>query len=388
MNIGVFTGNRAELGLLMPLIDYLNKLSIVDLTLFVGGALLNKKYGNSIEMLEEYNINNRREIKILEPGVNGITTNKAIADGIVNCEREFLKSEIDVLIVYADRYETFAAAVSASHMNIPICHIEGGDITEGGTYDDNIRHAISKIAHLHYPSNDQSAEVLRGLGEESWRIKNVGLLPFAGNYKEGLMNSRELEKSLNIILNREIIIFTMHSISSSITKTKEENDEAFEAIVSLKDKEKTIIITYPNDDNGSNYIIEKIEKVRKERQDIYVVKSLGQRRYYSLLNLGKEGYNVICMGNSSSIVKECIFFNAKGILIGQRQNGRLIGNNVKRVKAKKSAILAELNVVKHQDLEIKLEHNPYYVGNGVEVLVNHLRSSIKNPRIFTKVFEK
>ena len=86
------------------------------------------------------------------------------------------------------------------------------------------------------------------------------------------------------------------------------------------------------------------------------------------------------MGNSSSIVKECIFFNAKGILIGQRQNGRLIGNNVKRVEAKKSAILAELNVVKHQEIEIKIEHNPYYVGNGVEVLVNHLRSSIKKPQ--------
>lgn len=388
MNIGVFTGNRAELGLLMPLIDYLNKLSIVDLTLFVGGALLNKKYGNSIEMLEEYNIKDRREIEILEPGVNGITTNKAIADGIVNCERAFLKSEIDVLIVYADRYETFAAAVSASHMNIPICHIEGGDITEGGTYDDNIRHAISKIAHLHYPSNNQSEEVLRGLGEESWRIKNVGLLPFAGNYKEGLMNSRELEKSLNIVLNREIIIFTMHSISSSISKTKEENDEAFEAIMSLNDKNQTIIITYPNDDNGSDYILERIENVRKERKDIYVVKSLGQRRYYSLLNLGTEGYNVICMGNSSSIVKECIFFNAKGILIGQRQNGRLIGNNVKRVEANKNAILAELNVIKHLRIEIKIEHNPYYVGNGVEVLVDHLKRSIKNPNIFTKVFEK
>ena len=183
-------------------------------------------------------------------------------------QREFLKSEIDVLIVYADRYETFAAAVTASHMNIPICHIEGGDITEGGTYDDNIRHAISKIAHLHYPSNNQSEEVLRGLGEESWRIKNVGLLPFAGNYKEGLMNSRELEKSLNIVLNREIIIFTMHSISSSISKTKEENDEAFEAIVSLKDKNKTIIITYPNDDDGSNYIREDRES--KERKTRYI----------------------------------------------------------------------------------------------------------------------
>ena len=161
MNIGVFTGNRAELGLLMPLIDYLNKLSIVDLTLFVGGALLNKKYGNSIEMLEEYNIKDRRRL-------NFRARSEWNYDKCGDCRwhselRKRISKIRDRCVDCLYRYETHA--VSASHMNIPICHIEGGDIIEGGTYDDNIRHAISKIAHLHYPPNNQSAEVLRDLGK-------------------------------------------------------------------------------------------------------------------------------------------------------------------------------------------------------------------------------
>ena len=105
------------------------------------------------------------------------STAKSIALGILSADSILPAYNLDAIFIYADRYEGFAMAVACSHLNIPICHIEGGDITNGGAFDDNIRHAITKLSHLHFTSNANSSQVLLTMGEEPWRIQNVGLLP-------------------------------------------------------------------------------------------------------------------------------------------------------------------------------------------------------------------
>ena len=384
MKIGVFTGNRAEYGLLSPLITAIEDAADMHLVLFVGGALLNEKYGETLSDIEAGGIPIAQKIHILEPGVNGVTTAGAISDAITECEKAFLKEDLDGIFVYADRYEGFAAIIAASHSNIPVLHIEGGDLTNGGAFDDNVRHSMTKLSHLHFPSNDNAVDIILRLGEEPWRVCKVGLLPFSDYQTKDYADIDELTQSLGFELQTNIVLFTLHSISSSLRQTAEEAAAAFSAIEKIaKRPETSVIVTFPNDDNGSEIIISYIEMLRRNNTDVLIFPSLGQRRYYGILNLQSLGFNVACMGNTSSIVKECVFFNVTGVLIGTRQDGRLTPANVKKVPAKVGDILASYD---NEDVTTEIVENPYLVTDGVDRALEHVRRNLRNPNILRKKF--
>ena len=384
MKIGVFTGNRAEYGLLSPLITAIEDAADMHLVLFVGGALLNEKYGETLSDIEAGGIPIAQKIHILEPGVNGVTTAGAISDAITECEKAFLKEDLDGIFVYADRYEGFAAIIAASHSNIPVLHIEGGDLTNGGAFDDNVRHSMTKLSHLHFPSNDNAVDIILRLGEEPWRVCKVGLLPFSDYQTKDYADIDELTQSLGFELQTNIVLFTLHSISSSLRQTAEEAAAAFSAIEKIaKRPETSVIVTFPNDDNGSEIIISYIEMLRRNNTDVLIFPSLGQRRYYGILNLQSLGVNVACMGNTSSIVKECVFFNVTGVLIGTRQDGRLTPANVKKVPAKVGDILASYD---NEDVTTEIVENPYLVTDGVDRALEHVRRNLRNPNILRKKF--
>ena len=384
MKIGVFTGNRAEYGLLSPLITAIEDAADMHLVLFVGGALLNEKYGETLSDIEAGGIPIAQKIHILEPGVTGVTTAGAISDAITECEKAFLKEDLDGIFVYADRYEGFAAIIAASHSNIPVLHIEGGDLTNGGAFDDNVRHSMTKLSHLHFPSNDNAVDIILRLGEEPWRVCKVGLLPFSDYQTKDYADIDELTQSLGFELQTNIVLFTLHSISSSLRQTAEEAAAAFSAIEKIaKRPETSVIVTFPNDDNGSEIIISYIEMLRRNNTDVLIFPSLGQRRYYGILNLQSLGFNVACMGNTSSIVKECVFFNVTGVLIGTRQDGRLTPANVKKVPAKVGDILASYD---NEDVTTEIVENPYLVTDGVDRALEHVRRNLRNPNILRKKF--
>ena len=384
LKVGVFTGNRAEYGLLKPLIRALDSDPDFELALFVGGALLNKRYGESLAQIAKDRFPVTADIQIPEPGENGVTTAGAIAHGITACEAAFLSQELDALCVYADRYEGLAAVIAASHSNIPVVHIEGGDITEGGAFDDNVRHAMSKLSHLHLTSNSAASDVLISMGEEDWRIKNVGLLPFSDLDRQTLLSPPELNGALEFELQKQVVLFTMHSISSSREQTKAEVGAAFSAIRQLSDAQVSILITYPNDDNNSDIILGEIARLQEDNVPVHVIPSLGQQRYYSVLNLTSYGYDVVCMGNTSSIVKECVFFSVPGILIGTRQNGRLTPENVLKTNAEPQEILSGYTA-RHELVAID---NPYYIEGGVQSALLHMKSNLRNPALLRKIHQR
>ena len=386
MNIGVFSGNRAEFGLLLPLIKHLHSHLSYNLSLFIGGALLNPKYSSlCVDQLASLGIPISERIELPEPSPS-TSTAKSIALGILSADSILPSYNLDAIFIYADRYEGFALAVACSHLNIPICHIEGGDITNGGAFDDNIRHSISKLSHLHYTSNSKSSDVLISMGEEPWRIQNVGLLPFSSDFTSGLLSLDELQSSLGIALSKEIIIFTMHSISSDLQQTYSEAFAAFSALRFLNVKSRTIIVTYPNDDSGSDIIFDFIDSLRSECPEIYIIPSLGQQRYFSLLNLTSSGFCVTCIGNSSSIVKELGFFRVPGLLIGSRQSGRLLASNVSSTKAEHDCIVQSYSSLISNYSSVDFSFNPYQVNDGLELLIDHLSSSLPNPSLLRKEF--
>ncbi len=167
------------------------------------------------------------------------------------------------LVVYGDRYETFAASVAGHENNLIVAHIEGGDITNGGTHDDNLRHAITKLSHLHFPTNKLSYKKILSLGEETWRVNMVGFSALDLIKNNDFTKKNIIIKKYNLDKKEPIILFTLHPMSFSISKTKKEINSSTEALKKIiKLFKSRCIITFPNSDAGSEYILEKLRKLK------------------------------------------------------------------------------------------------------------------------------
>src|SRR5262249_30195779 len=173
--VAVFTGNRSEYGLLYPILRAIAADARLEYQLLVGGAHLHQDFGNTSKEIERDGFRVSREVHIpARPETRGYTA-FSIADGVKSVAAILEELTPDIVLVYGDRFESFAAMVAAAQMNVPVAHVEGGDYTEGGALDDSVRHAMTKLAHLHLTTSAQAAERVRKLGEEAWRVHNVGL---------------------------------------------------------------------------------------------------------------------------------------------------------------------------------------------------------------------
>lgn len=312
----VFTGSRSEYGLLSPIVDALH-CDQIGLKIVVAGDHHEIERGYSRGEIEGAGI----AVVDLPYSQNCTNNNKKIAYLIDRLDLLFEETKPVLLVIYGDRYETFAAAISAHQSNVKILHLEGGDITEGGLQDDSVRHAISKLATFHLTSNAESARNLIQMGEEPWRVKVLGLS--TSSYIAEQNYSNEMTVNMKYELDeRAIILFTIHPLPGSQADTDNLARESIKALLSLDSSQYRIIITYPNSDPFGERIIEAYRSVRKNNVSIFA--SLGRRDYHGILalNLAKPG-RVVCAGNSSSGIKEAGFFKCVAVNIGDRQKSRL-----------------------------------------------------------------
>ena len=172
--IAVFTGNRAEYGLQFPVLKAIDDHSDLDYQLIVSGAHLDKNFGNTKNEIIEDGFEIHDEVKIMMGNENESATAIAIGSGILEVSRALSNLKPDIFVVYADRFEGFAAVIASTQMNIPTAHIEGGDITEGGALDDSVRHAMTKLSHFHFTTNQEATNRILAMGEASWRVQTVG----------------------------------------------------------------------------------------------------------------------------------------------------------------------------------------------------------------------
>ena len=218
--IGIFTGNRAEYGLLYPVIKAVHKNKALEYSLLVSGAHLDSNFGNTLKEIKEDGFKISQQIKIDLVGDTLFHTTQAIGSGIISISKAIKKIRPDMLIVYADRFEGLAAVIAGSQMNIPTVHIEGGDITEGGALDDSIRHAMTKLAHIHFTTNTQASERRIAMGEEEWRVHTVGYPTIDLIKNEDYMNEDDVINKFGLNMNAPLIIFTQHSVTTEYREAK------------------------------------------------------------------------------------------------------------------------------------------------------------------------
>ena len=367
--VAVFTGNRAEYGLQFPILRAINKHPDLEYRLLVSGAHLDPNFGSTLEEIRNDGFRIDAEIKIEMDAASLFATAQAIGSGVLAISRVLDEMRPDIMVVYADRFEGFAAVIAATQMNIPTAHIEGGDLTEGGALDDSVRHAMTKLAHLHFTTNEQASNRILGMGEESWRVHTVGF-PAIDLISEGKFATKvEITERLGLDLSRPIVLFTQHSVSTEFEKATKQVEPSIDAIKRLADEGIQTVLTYPNNDAGGQAIINELDSFGVlDYQNTQVKRSLGRYLYHGLLALARDPeIRVACLGNSSSGFKETPAFGCPTVNIGSRQEGRLRGENVLDAGYSSSEIYEQIKRSLFDDDFRELcraAKNPYWLGEA------------------------
>ncbi len=367
--IAVFTGNRAEYGLQFPILKAINEHPDLEYKLIVSGAHLDQNFGRTLEEIENDGFQINAEVKIDMDAESLYATAQAIGSGVLAISNALAEIKPDIMVVYADRFEGFAAVIAASQMNIPTAHIEGGDITEGGALDDSVRHAMSKLSHIHFTTNQQASNRVLAMGEESWRVHTVGFPAIDLISESNFATPDEIIEKLELDLNRPIVLFTQHSVTTQFDDATSQVIPSLHSMEKLASEGVQVICTYPNNDAGGRAIISELEELdKKSIPGIQVHRSLGRYLYHGVLALAKNNkYKVVCVGNSSSGIKETPVFGCPTVNIGTRQEGRLRGQNVIDVDYNSQQIVEVVNKCffdEHLKAKCEATDNPYYLGDA------------------------
>ncbi len=371
--IAVFTGNRAEYGLLSPILRSLEAEPGIELLLIVGGAHLDAAFGHTRDEIVADGFDISAEIT----AGTGKDTARAIGEGVVAVTDVLETLRPDLLVVYGDRFEAFAALIAASQSNIPVAHIEGGDKTEGGALDDSVRHAMTKLAHIHLATNPDAAWRITAMGEEPWRVHTVGL-PVIDRIKAGdFPTAGEVAATLGLDLTRPVILFTQHAITTEPGRALAQLEPSLTAMErAMAETGAQVVATYPNNDDGGDAILERLKAWSFGRADVVLRQSLGRALYHGTLNVAGQVTRGVCVGNSSSGLKETPAFGCPTVNIGSRQSGRLAAQNVLHVAYDSEAIFDALMRCINDD-EFRLLAatcpNPYGEGNTGPKVVAILR---------------
>jgi UDP-hydrolysing UDP-N-acetyl-D-glucosamine 2-epimerase len=363
----VFTGTRAEYGLLYWLMRELEAHPAVELQIIVGGSHLVPQFGNTKQAILDDGFCIAAEIDMLLASDSRVGVAKAVGLGTIGLADALDRLRPDLIVLLGDRFELLAAAQAALILGIPIAHIHGGEITEGA-YDDSIRHAVSKMSHLHFVAAETYGRRLVQMGETPQSVFNVGALGLDHVLLTPRMAVSKVAADLGLPLQAPFILATYHPVTQGEENASQVLDGLEEALNGLSSHQ--IVFTYPNADHGGTPIIARINAWAAARpRHVFAVPSLGFRRYLSLL-----ANAAAVVGNSSSGIIEAPAFKIPTVNIGRRQHGRLSASSVIHCGIE----AAEISQAVRQALSPEFKahcikgSNPYGQGNAARLIVERI----------------
>ena len=370
MQVAVFTGTRAEYGLLYWLLHDIQADAELELQLIVSGSHLSPEFGLTYRQIELDGFAISEKIDMLLSADTASATVKSMGLALIGLADALQRLQPKVLVLLGDRYEALAAAQAAMLMKIPVLHLHGGEITEGAT-DDAIRHAISKLSYLHGTATDAYRQRVIQLGEPPERVVNVGALGLEQLHRTSLLSKAQLTAELNFDFSKAYFIVTYHPV----TLADEPAVQSFAALLAALDEfpEQQLIITYPNADAGGRSIMTMLQDyAAAQPKRVLAVASLGHIRYLSAV---KHASAVI--GNSSSGIIEVPSLGVPTVNIGSRQQGRLSADSVIHCEATQTAIKQAIAAALARGCEPTA--NPYDSGNSSQRIITMLKQLNFNP---------
>lgn len=357
----VVVASRANYGRVKPVLTAIDEHPELELQLIVGASMLLEQYGKAVDVVKADGFMPIKQIYYILEGETHVTQAKSTALGIIELSSAFDELKPDVVITVADRFETMATAIAASYLNIPLAHIQGGEIT--GNIDETVRHAITKLAHYHFPSTEESRKRLIKMGEEEWRIVNSGCPSIDTLAHQSLdINCEECIKYISdtgtgnkIDISEPYILITQHSVTFESEQGYEQVMKTLEAVKNFPEQK---LVLWPNIDAGNDKVSNGIKAFRESNNEL-------PYRYYK--NFPPEIYNILLanaacvLGNSSSFIRECSWLGTPAVIVGNRQEGREHGNNVVYVDYSTKEI--------REAVQKQIQHGRYpketIFGNGI-----------------------
>ncbi len=367
--IAIFTGTRAEYGLLYWLMKDIQASETLVLQVIVSAMHLSPEFGETWRQIEKDGFYIDAKVEMLLSSDTPVGVVKSMGLGAIGFADALDRLRPDVLVVLGDRFEALAVVQAALIMRIPIAHLHGGEITEGA-YDDAIRHAITKMASLHFVAAEPYRQRVIQMGEAPSTVFNVGAIGLDHIRRSPRMELVELAISLGFEIREPYLLVTYHPV----TQLEENSEECFKALLAALDRfsDCQIILTYPNADNGGRAIIPLIEDyAQSQPYRVLAIASLGFKRYLSTLSKATA-----VVGNSSSGIIEAPAFGVPTVNIGSRQLGRLAADSVLHCQPTANAIEQALNKALSQDFtkHCRSVLNPYGQGNAAREIVKFLES--------------
>jgi GDP/UDP-N,N'-diacetylbacillosamine 2-epimerase (hydrolysing) len=375
--IGVVTVSRSDWGHLRPVLAEIRRDPALRLSLFVAGMHLEPRFGLTVEAIEEEGWPIADCVRMREEDDSPQGVAAAMGRGVEGFGRAYARHRPDILVVLGDRFEMLAAAAAALPFALPVGHIHGGEESEGAM-DNQIRHAITKLAHLHFATAEAHVTRLARLGEEPWRIHLVGA-PGLDRLRHFVPLTREeLARALGLDLAQRWLLVTFHPVTLEYRETTAHVTELVEA---LEKTDGQIIATYPNADTAGRLIIERLEELAARQPRVRLARSLGERLYLSLLR-----HADVMVGNSSSGLIEAPSFELPVVNVGNRQRGRLRGANVLDVACERGEILRGIEAALSRGFRTRLRGtaNPYGDGHAAPRIVRVLRTVALDARLIQK----
>jgi UDP-N-acetylglucosamine 2-epimerase (non-hydrolysing)/GDP/UDP-N,N'-diacetylbacillosamine 2-epimerase (hydrolysing) len=330
--IAVVTSSRADYGHLVWVLRDLEAHPDFELQLIVLGAHLSPEFGLTVGEIERDGIPVAERVESLLSSDTDVGMAKTIGIATLGLADVLGRLRPDLLLVIADRYEMLAPASVALALRIPVAHIEGGEVSEGAI-DDSVRHALTKLSHLHFTPTESATRRVRAMGEEAWRVHQVGALSLDHLRRSALPARAEVEAALSLSLEKETVVVALHPLTLA-RDTLREADAVLAALARLPQQ---IVFCFPNPDAGSRELVERARALCASRSEAHLYVNLEHTVYWSLLRNAK-----LLLGNSSSGIMEAPSLALPTVNVGLRQHGRERARSVIDAPAETSALIAAI----------------------------------------------
>jgi GDP/UDP-N,N'-diacetylbacillosamine 2-epimerase (hydrolysing) len=365
--ICVVTGTRAEYGLLRWVMEGIRKSSSLEMQVVATGMHLSPEFGLTYKEIEKDGFTIDRHVEMLLSSDTSVGLAKSMGLGLIGFGEVFDQLRPDVVLVLGDRFETFAAVATALVSKVPVAHLHGGEATEGA-FDESLRHAITKMAHLHFVAAEDYRRRVIQLGEHPDRVFLVGGLGIDNIKNLKLLDRAALETALEFKFGKRNLLVTFHPATVEDTASSLQMAELLAALAQLNDTH--LIFTMPNADTGGRVLRAMIERFVADHANARAFTSLGQMLYLSCV---RQADGVL--GNSSSGLTEVPSFGKGTINIGDRQRGRLKADSVIDCGPDRQSIASALSRLYSSDFQagLKTVRNPYGEGGASEKVVKVLQ---------------
>ena len=324
--ICVVVASRANYGRVKYLMKAIKEHPKLELQLIVGASTLLERFGKAVDIIKKDGFVPNRAIHYVVEGETPLTQAKSTGLGIVELSTAFEDLKPDIVVTVADRFETIATAIAATYLNIPLVHIQGGEVS--GNIDDRVRHSITKLADFHFVASKKSKKRIISMGEDKKNVFNYGCPAMDVIANSNLNISNKIMKKysgvgIKINWEKPYILMVQHPVTTSYGEGYFQVEQTLLALKKFKLYQKVIL--WPNIDAGSDDVSKGIRVFRERNRDenFAYFKNFSPEDYIKVLKHAK-----CVVGNSSSFIREGAFLGVSAVIIGDRQQGREHGNNV------------------------------------------------------------